>query len=94
MGKALAAGYRAKAFLMTKIDGRDKKTAAAQIDESLTRLQTDHLDLLQLHEVIHENDPERAFADGGRHRGHGGGAARRARRASWASPATSRPRST
>src|SRR6266436_5965357 len=49
MGKALRDGYRAKAFLMTKIDGRDRETAAAQIDESLRRLQTDHVDLLQLH---------------------------------------------
>lgn len=65
MGKALQDGYRAKAFLMTKIDGRDKKTAAAQINESLKRLQTDHLDLLQLHEVIRDNDPDRAFAAGG-----------------------------
>ncbi|RKI40254.1 aldo/keto reductase [Corallococcus sp. AB004] len=65
MGKALRDGYRAKAFLMTKVDGRDKKTAAKQIDESLQRLQTDHLDLLQLHEVIRDNDPDRAFAEGG-----------------------------
>ncbi|WNG26540.1 aldo/keto reductase [Cystobacter fuscus] len=65
MGKALRDGYRNKAFLMTKIDGRDKKTAAAQIDESLERLQTDHLDLLQLHEVIHQDDPQRTFAAGG-----------------------------
>ena len=65
MGKALQDGYRQKAFLMTKIDGRDKKTAAAQIDESLRRLRTDHLDLLQLHEIIHANDPQRSFAEGG-----------------------------
>ncbi|RKH38363.1 aldo/keto reductase [Corallococcus sp. AB050B] len=65
MGKALRDGYRAKAFLMTKIDGRDKKTAAKQIDESLQRLQTDHVDLLQLHEVIRDSDPDRAFAEGG-----------------------------
>src|SRR4051794_38534973 len=65
MGKALQDGYRSKAFLMTKIDGRDKKTAAKQIDESLERLRTDHLDLLQLHEVIRDNDPDRAFAEGG-----------------------------
>jgi uncharacterized protein len=65
MGKALTDGYRGKAFLMTKIDGRDRATAAQQIDESLTRLQTDHLDLLQMHEVIRDNDPDRVFADGG-----------------------------
>jgi predicted aldo/keto reductase-like oxidoreductase len=65
MGKALQDGYRSKAFVMTKIDGRDKKTAAAQINESLSRLKTDRLDLLQLHEVIHENDPERTFTEGG-----------------------------
>jgi uncharacterized protein len=65
MGKALRDGYRQKVFLMTKIDGRDAKTAAKQIDESLQRLQTDHVDLLQFHEVIRMNDPERIFAPGG-----------------------------
>jgi predicted aldo/keto reductase-like oxidoreductase len=65
MGKALQDGYRQKAFLMTKIDGRDKKAAAQQLDESLRRLQTDHLDVLQFHEVIRMNDPERIFAPGG-----------------------------
>jgi predicted aldo/keto reductase-like oxidoreductase len=65
MGKALRDGYRDKIFLMTKIDGRSKRGAAAQIDESLTRLQTDHLDLLQFHEIIRMNDPEKIFAPGG-----------------------------
>jgi aryl-alcohol dehydrogenase-like predicted oxidoreductase len=65
MGKALRDGYRQKAFLMTKIDSRDAKSAANQIDESLRRLQTDHVDLLQFHEVIRMNDPERIFAAGG-----------------------------
>jgi predicted aldo/keto reductase-like oxidoreductase len=65
MGKALRDGYRQKAFLMTKIDGQTKKAAAAQIDESLRRLQTDHIDLLQFHEVIRMTDPERIFAPGG-----------------------------
>jgi uncharacterized protein len=65
MGKALAGGYRQKAFLMTKIDGRDKKTAAQQIEESLGRLQTDHVDLMQFHEIIRESDPDRIFAAGG-----------------------------
>jgi aryl-alcohol dehydrogenase-like predicted oxidoreductase len=65
MGKALRDGYRQKAFLMTKIDGRTKQMAAKQLEESLKRLQTDHIDLLQFHEVIRDNDPERIFAEGG-----------------------------
>src|SRR5260370_41872195 len=50
---------------MTKIDGRDKKTAARQIEESLRRLQTDRIDLLQFHEIIRMDDPDRVFAAGG-----------------------------
>jgi aryl-alcohol dehydrogenase-like predicted oxidoreductase len=65
MGKALRDGYRSKVFLMTKIDGRDRKTASKQLDESLRRLQTDHIDLLQFHEIIRMSDPVRVFAPGG-----------------------------
>jgi len=65
MGKALREGYRQKAFLMTKVDGRTKTAAAAQLNESLRRLQTDRIDLLQFHEVIRDSDPDRIFAEGG-----------------------------
>ncbi|HYY49014.1 MAG TPA: aldo/keto reductase [Thermoplasmata archaeon] len=65
MGKALEGGYRERAFLMTKIDGQTKEAAAAQIDESLRRLRTDVVDLLQFHEIIRMGDPDRIFAEGG-----------------------------
>ena len=65
MGKALRDGYRHKAFLMTKIDGHTKKAAGQQIEDSLRRLQTDHIDLLQFHEVIRDTDPEAIFAANG-----------------------------
>jgi predicted aldo/keto reductase-like oxidoreductase len=61
MGKALRDGYREKAFLMTKIDGRSKAEAARQLDESLQRLQTDRIDLVQHHEVLRFEDPHRIF---------------------------------
>lgn len=65
MGKALQGGYREKVFLMTKIDGRTKSAAARQLDESLRRLQTDHIELVQHHEVIRLEDPDRIFAPDG-----------------------------
>jgi hypothetical protein len=65
MGKALQDGYRQKVFLMTKLDGRTKDEAAKQINQSLQRLQTDHLDLIQHHEIIRFEDPDRIFAEGG-----------------------------
>ena len=66
VGKALSqAGYRQKAFVMTKIDGRTKEVAANQIDTSLKRLKVDHIDLLQHHEIIRFDDPDRIFNEGG-----------------------------
>ncbi len=65
MGQALKDGYRDKVFLMTKIDGRTREEAEKQIEQSLGRLQTDHIDLLQFHEVIRLEDPDRIFAPGG-----------------------------
>jgi aryl-alcohol dehydrogenase-like predicted oxidoreductase len=65
MGTALRDGYRARVFLMTKFDGRTKKAAAEQMDESLRRLQTDHVDLIQFHENIRLEDPDRFFSAGG-----------------------------
>ena len=65
MGKALRDGYRKKAFLMTKIDARSSQGATKQIEESLRRLQTDTIDLLQFHEVIRENEPDQIFGPKG-----------------------------
>ncbi len=65
MGRALRDGYRDRVFLMTKFDGRTRQAASRQIDESLKRLQTDHLDLVQFHENIRLEDPDRFFAPGG-----------------------------
>jgi aryl-alcohol dehydrogenase-like predicted oxidoreductase len=61
MGEALRDGYRRRAFLMTKIDGRSRKAAAQQLDESLRRLRVDYIDLVQHHEVIRFEDPHRIF---------------------------------
>ncbi|EKD59418.1 MAG: Oxidoreductase-related protein, partial [uncultured bacterium] len=65
MGRALRDGYRDKVFLMTKIDGRSKKEAARQLDESLKRLQVDMIDLVQHHEVLRFEDPHRIFDEEG-----------------------------
>jgi aryl-alcohol dehydrogenase-like predicted oxidoreductase len=61
MGKALRDGYRDRIFLMTKIDGRSKAEAARQLDESLRRMQTDRIDLVQHHEMLRFEDPHRIF---------------------------------
>jgi len=65
MGRALQDGFRERVFLMTKLDGRTADAAMGQLEQSLKRLRTDHIDLVQIHEVIRMNDPERAFAKGG-----------------------------
>ena len=65
MGQALRDGYRNKVFLMTKMDGRTKEAYNLQLEQSLGRLQTDVIDLVQFHEVIRMEDPDRIFAPGG-----------------------------
>ena len=65
MGEALRDGYREKVFLMTKIDAHTGSVAEQQIDQCLERLQTDHLDLVQIHEIIRMDDPDKVFAPGG-----------------------------
>lgn len=65
MGKALRDGYRDRAFVMTKIDGRSKKEAARQLDESLKRLDVDYIDLVQHHEILRFEDPHRVFGEEG-----------------------------
>jgi uncharacterized protein len=66
VGKALSlSGYRDKAFVMTKIDGRTKETATNQINDSLKRLRVEHIDVLQHHEVLRYDDPDRIFSEGG-----------------------------
>lgn len=66
MGNALK-GKRDKAILMTKVctHGRKKDVAMRMLEESLTRLQTDHLDVWQVHEVVYYNDPEKCYAPDG-----------------------------
>ncbi|MFT3765318.1 MAG: aldo/keto reductase [Minicystis sp.] len=65
MGRALADGYRAQVFLMTKLDGRTRQAAEQQLDQSLLRLRTDYIDLVQIHEVIRMSDARAVFAPGG-----------------------------
>ena len=67
MGKALTRGWRDRVFLMSKVctHGRDARTAMRQLEESLRRLKTDHLDLWQVHEVAYAGDPDRHFMKGG-----------------------------
>ena len=66
MGVALdQGGYRDKVYLMSKMDGRSKAEAADQIDTSLKRLRTDRIDLVQHHEILRYDDPDRIFGEGG-----------------------------
>ena len=67
MGRALRDGYRDRVFLMTKIDGRSRAEATRQLDQSLRRLQTDCIDLVQHHEILRYEDPHRIFDEDGAH---------------------------
>ncbi len=95
LGEALR-GRRDKVFLMTKVctHGRDGAMAMRMLEESLTRLQTDHLDLWQIHGIGWESDPAPRLREGRRHRGDGSRAQGRARSASSGSPDTRTPPST
>jgi aryl-alcohol dehydrogenase-like predicted oxidoreductase len=68
MGAALRDGYRDRVFLMTKIDGRSRAEATRQLEESLRRLKTDCIDLVQHHEVLRFDDPHRMFDEDGANR--------------------------
>jgi aryl-alcohol dehydrogenase-like predicted oxidoreductase len=94
LGRALK-GRRDKVFLMTKVctHGRDRKVAMRQLEESLRRLRTDHLDLWQVHECVYFDDPDLHFARGASSRPWTR-RRRTVRSASWASPATNTRRST
>jgi len=65
MGKALQNGYRKKVFLMTKTDGQVKDAYEKQLHESLRRLRTEVIDLVQFHEVVRMGDPDRIFGPNG-----------------------------
>ena len=65
MGHALKDGYREKVFLMTKLDARTAEDYNKQLEQSLGRLNTEMIDLVQFHEIIRFEDPDRIFADNG-----------------------------
>ena len=89
MGKAISQGNRRdKVFLMTKCCGRTAKDAQSNLEDSLRRLHTDHLDLWQFHEIVYDNDPDWIFASGGAIETRPQGQGTRARSAFSASPAT------